>query len=81
MLLRIYDASGVNLKGIEGSLTAGGLVGEHASDDVLEHLGGSSTVEGTSGRLGKMSLSEVIEDLNRHERVLERQEFTLSLFR
>ena len=40
-------------------------MGEHASDDVLEHLGGRSTVEGTSGRLGEMSLSEVFEDLGK----------------
>ena len=80
-LLRHYDASGVNLKRIEGSLTAGGLVGEHASDDVLEHLGGRSTVEGTSRRLGKMSLSEVVENLNQRQELLTKNCFTLSLFR
>ena len=80
-LLRVYDASGVNLKRIEGSLTAGGLVGKHASDDVLEHLRGRSTVEGPSRRLGKMSLLEVVEDLNCRQRLLTEWQFTLSLFR
>jgi hypothetical protein len=56
-------------------------VGEHASDDVLEHLGGRSTVEGTSRRLGKMSLFKVIEDLKRRQRLLEERCFTFSLFR
>lgn len=39
-------------------------MGKHTTDDVLEHLRWRSAVEGTSGRLGQVTLSEIFKDLN-----------------
>jgi len=51
------------LEGVEGELTALALVWEHASDDMFEHLRRRTAVEWTSGRLGQMTFSEVVQDL------------------
>ena len=57
------DSEEKYLEVLEGRLTTVGLVWEHTADDVLEHLGWRAAVEWTTGRLGQVTLAEVLHNL------------------
>ena len=52
-----------NLQVLECTLTTVGLVWEHTTDDMLEHLWWWTTVEWTAGWLGQVTLAKVLHNL------------------
>ena len=61
------DSNALYLETVESSLAARRFVWEHSADHVLEHLGRRSAVEGTSGRFGQVTFSQVFQNLNKNQ--------------
>lgn len=48
------------LEAVKGGLTTGGLVGDHTTDDTVEHAGGSAEMDGTVAGPDETALVEIV---------------------